>query len=799
MALDLDLTQTSGLKPLLALARNNAYIQDARRFTIGPMSVAPFMETFLPLASDDTGGFLSAERDFDDIPVRADNAAEIFEPLVSALDKKTETESRCPGFAFEKTYEHSLRPARLGYAKPHICCFAPENLAHVRSAHRGSRAEFGYAELFIQTTPDPEIDFFVDPEPDADEGTLAEHEFIQKRYKAIDRAFGLHMSFVAEIFARQHRRCLFTVSLAGSHARLYRWDRSGCVVTRAFDVREDSVTFAEFFWRFSKLSDGDRGHDLTVRLASAEEESLFRETVRAHVALQLGVAGEELDKAILAHYKPGHVTAIRVDSQPPQQTGNDTFIVSRPVASALSVDGPGTRGYWAVSAATGRIAFLKDTWRRCSRRSPSEVEGDVLLHLNELGVCNIPQFTAHGDVMDHLSTEPPYQDTLTGQLSAEPWKCRIDNKEVYVSRRRHYRLVTQTVGYSLKTIRGTEELLHSTYDVFQAMRYALAKASRSHRDLSAGNIILVKEHDRSVRKGYLIDWEASDRVDDKGESIHTGRNGTWAFNSMRLLGDRKHEELKHTFQDDMESLLYVVFYCALLYLPHDLSDEWLTWTHDRFFYDTEMMGKSLCGGKGKLANAWYREYTFRLHFESAAFQEWFDTMLDYHHPRKVGDPKLTDRWKPEVVDAFWSHFLETHDLERDNRTVHHLIKFEQYDPDSPESEPRPSPSPPRPSKRSVDIGDPDAVHDERPRKSRRRNNVVAATSSSAPHHSPTTAHHTTSPDSHVPLRRSQRIRARAGKSGPIPQSAEGSQPSKPKSNARRTRSVQTRATKRSRK
>ncbi|KAL7281487.1 hypothetical protein ACG7TL_004802 [Trametes sanguinea] len=749
MALDLDLTQTSGLEPLLALARNNAYIQDARRFTIGPMSVAPFMETFLPLASDDTGGFLSAERDFDDIPVRADNAAEISEPLVSALDKKTETESRCPGFAVEKTYEHSLRPARLGYAKPHICCFAPENLAHVRSAHRGSRAEFGYAELFIQTTPDPEIDFFVDPEPDADEGTLAEHEFvrhfgygdggeneahyneIQKRYKAIDRAFGLHMSFVAEIFARQHRRCLFTVSLAGSHARLYRWDRSGCVVTRAFDVREDSVTFAEFFWRFSKLSDGDRGHDLTVRLASAKEESLFRETVRAHVALQLGVAGEELDKAILAHYKPGHVTAIRVDSQPPQQTGNDTFIVSRPVASALSVDGPGTRGYWA--------------------------------------------------------------------LSAEPWKCRIDNKEVYVSRRRHYRLVTQTVGYSLKTIRGTEELLHSTYDVFQAMRDALAKASRSHRDLSAGNIILVKEHDRSVRKGYLIDWEVSDRVDDKGESIHTGRNGTWAFISMRLLGDRKHEELKHTFQDDMESLLYVVFYCALLYLPHDLSDELLTWTHDRFFYDTEMMGKSLCGGKGKLANAWYREYTFRLHFESAAFQEWFDTMLDYHHPRKVGDPKPTDRWKPEVVDAYWSHFLETHDLERDNRTVHHLIKFEQYDPDSPESEPPPSPSPPRPSKPSVDSGDPDAVYDERPRKSRRRNNVVAATSSSAPHHSPTTAHHTTSPDSHVPLRRSQRIRARAGKSGPIPQSAEGSQPSKPKSNARRTRSVQTRATKRSRK
>ncbi|KAI9067356.1 hypothetical protein FKP32DRAFT_1563738 [Trametes sanguinea] len=704
----------------------------------------------------------------------------------SALGKKTKNKSRCPGFVFEKTYEHSLRPARLGYAKPHICCFASENLAHVRSAHRGSRAEFGYAELFIQTTPDPEIDFFMDPEPDAREDAIAEHEFVrefesvgdgedaarykevQERYKAIDRDFGLHLSFVAEVFARQHRQFLFTVSLAGSLARLYRWDRSGCIVTRAFDIREDPMTFAEFLWRFSKLSDADRGHDLTVRIASAEEESMFRNTVRQHVALQLGLAEEELDRAMLAHYQPGHVTAIRVDSQVPKETRDDTFIVSRPLVSPLSVDGRGTRGYWAVNAATGRIAFLKDTWRSQSRHS-KELEGDVLLHLNGLGVRNVPRLMSHGDVLGRSSTlpvGPVCQDTLTDQMSAEPWKCRIEGKEIRVSKRRHYRLVTQTVGYSLKTIQGTEELLYST-------------------DLSVGNIILVKEPDRSVRKGYLIDWDASDRVDDKGESIHAGRNGTWAFISMRLLGNRKYEELKHTFADDMEALLYVVFYCALFYLPHDLSDESLTRTHDSFFYDTEMIGLSLCGGRGKLANAWYREYTFRLHFESAAFQEWLDTMMDYHCPPKDGDPKPTDRWKPEIVDAYWSHFLETHDLERNNRTVRHLIKFEQYDPDSPESEPRPSP--PRPSKHRIEVGGSDTAHEERPRKIRRRSNIVADASSLAPHHSSTADRRTTSPDAHTPLRRSQRIRARetTSKSAAVVLRAKDSK-SKPTTKARRT-------------
>ena len=55
------------------------------------------------------------------------------------------------------------------------------------------------------------------------------------------------------------------------------------------------------------------------------------------------------------------------------------------------------------------------------------------------------------------------------------------------------------------------------------MKDALAKDSRIHRDLSVGNIILVKEPGRAIRRGYLIDWDASERVDDKGESLHAGR------------------------------------------------------------------------------------------------------------------------------------------------------------------------------------------------------------------------------------------------------------------------------------
>ena len=100
-----------------------------------------------------------------------------------------------------------------------------------------------------------------------------------------------------------------------------------------------------------------------------------------------------------------------------------------------------------------------------------------------------------------------------------------------------------TVGYSLNRLRGTEELLHATYDVYTgeywdlccsllclltacpgpAMRDVRKKDSRIHRDISVGNIILVKEPATAVRRGYLIDWETSCKVDDAGIATEVGR------------------------------------------------------------------------------------------------------------------------------------------------------------------------------------------------------------------------------------------------------------------------------------
>ena len=85
MALDSQTSRTHGLEPALAMARGRAHIQDAQRYTLGPMPVAAFMDTFLNSGSTDRGDLLSFKNAFNAVPERADSAAEIYEPLVCSI------------------------------------------------------------------------------------------------------------------------------------------------------------------------------------------------------------------------------------------------------------------------------------------------------------------------------------------------------------------------------------------------------------------------------------------------------------------------------------------------------------------------------------------------------------------------------------------------------------------------------------------------------------------------------------------------------------------------------------------
>ncbi len=295
---------------------------------------------------------------------------------------------------------HTPLPRKLGHMKPHICCYRADHAGIVDSGSSASRLELGYSELFIDVKSDPAHDYFVDPPSTADP---ASHEFLAHSddahfVKHRERAFGQQVAYATEIFARQHRVFLFSVTFAGSWARFIRWDRAGCVVSESFDVRTDSHVLCEFLARFSQTDDAGRGHDVTVEPALPGEEELFLEAIKEHVRFQLANEGEALDNAVSEHYQPGHVTAMHV-LQHHSVANEETmhrFLVSRPVASSMNLVGRGTRGWWAVDPSTRRVTFLKDTWR--ATPYDYETEGDILKGMNEHGVKNIPSVLWYGDV-----------------------------------------------------------------------------------------------------------------------------------------------------------------------------------------------------------------------------------------------------------------------------------------------------------------------------------------------------------------------------------------------------------------
>ncbi|KAH9897075.1 uncharacterized protein BXZ73DRAFT_16232, partial [Epithele typhae] len=105
--------------------------------------------------------------------------------------------------------------------------------------------------------------------------------------------------------------------------------------------------------------------------------------------------------------------------------------------------------------------------------------------------------------------------------------------------------------------------------ILTAMRDALARGGRLHHDISIGNIVLVQEPDSETRRGYLIDWELSSRVNASHRLLLKRKpwQGTPWF-MVKNLSARVHSGHRRAFQDDMESLLYVVLHAAFRWQSH---------------------------------------------------------------------------------------------------------------------------------------------------------------------------------------------------------------------------------------
>lgn len=135
-----------------------------------------------------------------------------------------------------------------------------------------------------------------------------------------------------------------------------------------------------------------------------------------------------------------------------------------------------------------------------------------------------------------------------------------------------------------------------------------------------------------------------------------------------------HNKVQQTIKDDMESLLYVVLYCALHWLPHNLDKDALADIVAVVFEFRNAIHGSSVGGAGKLINAESRLYTGHIQFGDPAIKEWLDTVMNYMAPQPDQRELYKDKWLPEQLDAFWSEFLKTHKMAPNDRVYHDITR-----------------------------------------------------------------------------------------------------------------------------
>ncbi|KIJ59178.1 hypothetical protein HYDPIDRAFT_118768 [Hydnomerulius pinastri MD-312] len=516
---------------------------------VGPMPVQSFLDKYLPSSKEPCAVVLDKEL-LGKVASPEGSESSMYEPFKAAI------EGCVPDMEVVDSSKNT-NGARIGAfdLKPDICLYAA-------GVERTGATDFSAMELWIEFKAHTKFEPFDDPKEAhviKSQKTLkdysAGHRFEKLTQDAIRTRGQLTAYSLAQI-GSQFRQFAFSVLIVKDHARFLRWDRAGAIVTAQFNYVNNSELLAEFFCRFSRLSPGQRGHDMSV-------------------SPKLGVVNE-----------PRIRDALGLDSETPlfKWTVPDgakerEYYGPRPPCPSQSLIGRSTRSLPVYDMVADRVVYLKDTWRI---NAPDVTpEGEVYGILHKKAVPNIAPFECGGDVGGDGF------ETKTQEETVEDWSCAQEAITGHI----HYRMVLGVVGRSLTAFSSTKELAKGMLDAVEAHWHAYEDARILHRDISAGNILLTDEG------GLLIDWDLC-----KSRDYHTrrrrDRTGTWEFMSAALL-QNTHKD--HELQDDLESFLHVLNWAMVRYVPSDLTPD----TRRNYLLDMFGMARpqdgTVVGGRVKLS------------------------------------------------------------------------------------------------------------------------------------------------------------------------------------------------------
>lgn len=250
-------------------------------------------------------------------------------------------------------------------------------------------------------------------------------------------------------FARQQRAFTFSLVIFGHFAKFLRWDRAGCIVSKAFDFKRAPVKLAKFFWGYSQLNAIARGFDPNVVNASEREADTLQNALRHYI---------EHCSRDASHIKPSLVAEPDPD-YPAYKVSVDTvegpelkLIIRKPFHTYTLAGGRATRVYAAYSVSDGKIVVLKDHWGSLGLLT---TEAEIYDCLRQHAVPHTPHIFAAGGVR----VGNDLQQTLTQTYS---------HHRGYIRSR-----IVQDVYFPLSTIRSSRELVQVFRDAVKGDLYIL--------------------------------------------------------------------------------------------------------------------------------------------------------------------------------------------------------------------------------------------------------------------------------------------------------------------------------------
>ncbi|KAJ7135371.1 hypothetical protein C8R43DRAFT_1020766 [Mycena crocata] len=235
---------------------------------------------------------------------------------------------------------------------------------------------------------------------------------------------------------------------------------------------------------------------------------------------------------------------------------------------------------------TDRIpVILKDVWALAEAIPEGEQLLDLRRQLQAIPVDDTPRpptdyfltVVAHGFVSTSYGAEDNSASVLQGCALLPPGV-------IHCSPRKHYRIVFREVGVALEELESIADVMRALADATQALRL-LHRLGLVHRDVSAGNILLVKGVGKLSDLEYMLPFKGS-RTNLAGRHIWpTTATCYLGFTSKPIvnLEDIPPPEPPFRFNPlhDLESLIWIGLFC-MSYHRRCASPE-MRFVFDRYF------------------------------------------------------------------------------------------------------------------------------------------------------------------------------------------------------------------------